>query len=225
MTLTEILLIIGLLLLVVNILISLLKKPNSDNDRLTAQMSRSNLEISKIDPLIRTEFSNNRAELAFGLKSFEEKFTTNIKDFNELQRQKFNDLLFRQEQIKNETETRLEKIRETVEQKLRYLQDDNNKKLEEMRNTVDEKLQRTLEKRFNDSFTLISERLELVHKGLGEMQTLAHSVSDIKKVMTNVKSRGILGEYQLANILEDLLTNEQYEKNVKTKANSGAIVE
>src|SRR5690606_1674367 len=152
-------------------------------------------------------------------------FTTNVKDFNELQRQKFNDLLFRQEQIKNDIETKLEKIRETVEQKLRHLQDDNNKKLEEMRITVDEKLQSTLEKRLNDSFTLISERLELVHKGLGEMQTLAHSVSDIKKVMTNVKSRGILGEYQLANILEDLLTNEQYEKNVKTKTNSGAIVE
>ena len=86
-------------------------------------------------------------------------------------------------------------------------------------------MQSTLEKRFNDSFTLISERLELVHKGLGEMQTLANSVGDIKKVMTNVKSRGVLGEYQLANILEDLLTNEQYAKNVKTKSNSGAIVE
>jgi len=225
MTLIEILLIIGLLLLVVNILISLLKKPNSNDEQLMTEMARSTLVVSKIDPLIRTEFSNNRTELAFGLKSFEEKFTTNVKDFNELQRQKFNDLLFRQEQIKNDIETKLEKIRETVEQKLRHLQDDNNKKLEEMRNTVDEKLQSTLEKRFNDSFTLISERLELVHKGLGEMQTLAHSVSDIKKVMTNVKSRGILGEYQLANILEDLLTNEQYEKNVKTKTNSGAIVE
>ncbi|MBK8108844.1 MAG: DNA recombination protein RmuC [Saprospiraceae bacterium] len=84
-----------------------------------------------------------------------------------------------------------------------------------MRNTVDEKLQSNLEKRFNDSFTLISDRLELVHKGLGEMQTLANSVGDIKKVMTNVKSRGVLGEYQLANILEDLLTNDQYQKNVK----------
>jgi len=225
MTLIEILLIIGLLLLVVNILISLLKKPNSNDEQLMTEMARSTLVVSKIDPLIRTEFSNNRTELAFGLKSFEEKFTTNVKDFNELQRQKFNDLLFRQEQIKNDIETKLEKIRETVEQKLRHLQDDNNKKLEEMRITVDEKLQSTLEKRLNDSFTLISERLELVHKGLGEMQTLAHSVSDIKKVMTNVKSRGILGEYQLANILEDLLTNEQYEKNVKTKTNSGAIVE
>ncbi len=108
---------------------------------------------------------------------------------------------------------------------MQILQEDNHKKLEEMRATVDEKLQRTLEKRFNDSFTLISDRLELVHKGLGEMQTLAISVGDIKKVMTNVKSRGIMGEYQLANILEDLLTNEQYEKNVKTKVGSGVNVE
>lgn len=167
----------------------------------------------------------NRTELSIGLKSFEERFSNNVKEFNELQRQKFNDLSIKQEQIKNDTEIKLEKIRETVESKLKSLQEDNGRKLEEMRNTVDEKLQTTLEKRFNDSFTLISERLEMVHKGLGEMQTLASSVGDIKKVMSNVKSRGILGEYQLANILEDLLTNEQYEKNVKTKAGSGAIVE
>lgn len=349
MTMTDILLIIGLLLLVVNILASFLKNSNVNTDDLKTEMTKTNLDVSKIDPLIRSEFSSNReefqksskesrqelsaslkdfseqltktvkeladsqkaqletfssflqtmtknneekfekliksnedkqtefktqftqlsneskeaitrslkdneekttklvqsfaenskslnelltttskenrTELANGLKSFEEKFTNNVKDFNDLQRQKFNDLALKQEQIKTDTESKLEKIRETVETKLKTLQEDNSKKLEEMRNTVDEKLQSTLEKRFNDSFKLISERLELVHKGLGEMQTLASSVGDIKKVMTNVKSRGILGEYQLANILEDLLTNEQYEKNVKTKSNSGAIVE
>lgn len=167
----------------------------------------------------------NRDEIATSLKSFEQKFTTSVKEFNDLQRQKFNDLAIKQDQIKLDTESKLEKIRETVENKLKSLQEDNSKKLEQMRNTVDEKLQSTLEKRFNDSFTLISDRLELVHKGLGEMQTLANSVGDIKKVMTNVKSRGVLGEYQLANILEDLLTNDQYQKNVRTKLNSGAIVE
>lgn len=236
MTLTDILLLIGLLLLVVNILVSLFKKANVRTDDLRDELTKTNSDIARIDPLIRTEFANNRqeiqrsaqenrTELTNGLKSFEEKFTNNVKDFNELQRQKFSDLAFRQEHIKADTENKLEKIRETVERKLTLLQEDNSKKLEEMRNTVDEKLQSTLEKRFNDSFTLISERLELVHKGLGEMQTLANSVGDIKKVMTNVKSRGVLGEYQLANLLEDLLTNEQYAKNVKTKANSGAIVE
>ncbi len=167
----------------------------------------------------------NRTELSNSLKSFEEKFATNVKDFNELQRQKFNDLAIKQEQLKNDTETKLEKIRETVEKKLQSLQEENTKKLEEMRTTVDEKLHTTLEKRFNESFTVISERLEQVHKGLGEMQSLASNVGDLKKVMTNVKSRGVMGEYQLANILEDLLTNDQYEKNVKTKTGSGAIVE
>jgi len=176
------------------------------------------------DSLTKT-IKENRTELSDSLKSFEDKFTLNIKDFNDLQRQKFSDLLLKQEKTKTDTEAKLEKIRETLEQKIKSLQDDNSKKLEEMRVTVDEKLESTLEKRFDDSFKLISERLDLVHKGLGEMQTLANSVGDIKKVMTNVKSRGILGEYQLANILEDLLTNEQYEQNVKTKVGSGAIVE
>lgn len=247
MTFTEIFLIILALLLVVNLLILIFKKPNINTDELKTDINQAGFEISKIDPLIRSEFSgnrqelasslksfseqltssskDNRTELAEGLKSFEEKFSNNIKEMNELQRQKFNDIAEKQNQIKAETEAKLEKIRETLEQKLQSIQDENSKKLEEMRHTVDEKLQSTLEKRFNDSFTLISERLEQVHKGLGEMQNLANSVGDIKKVMTNVKSRGILGEYQLANLLEDLLTNEQYEKNVTTKPNSGAIVE
>jgi DNA recombination protein RmuC len=167
----------------------------------------------------------NRVELSNSLKSFEEKFGANVKDFNELQRQKFNDLVIKQDLMRSDTETKLEKIRETIEKKLQTLQEENTRKLEEMRNTVDEKLQNTLEKRFNESFTVISERLDQVHKGLGEMQSLATNVGDLKKVMTNVKSRGVMGEYQLANILEDLLTNDQYEKNVKTKMGSGAIVE
>lgn len=167
----------------------------------------------------------NRAELTNALKSFEEKFTQNTTAFNELLRQKFNDLFIKQDQLKTDNQNTLDKIRDMVERKLQTLQEENIKKLEEMRNTVDEKLQATLEKRFNDSFTIISDRLEQVHKGLGEMQSLATNVGDLKKVMTNVKSRGVMGEYQLANILEDLLTNEQYEKNVKTKAGSGAIVE
>ncbi len=258
MTTTEILLILGIILLLINLLVTLNKKSNFNSNELKNEIVKLNLDVSKIDPLIRSEFSGNRneiqknakesreelsnsiknlsleilnsakenrIEMTNSLKSFEEKSVTNAKDLNEFQRNKFNDLLQKQEQIKTDTENKLENIRETVEKKLHILQEDNNKKLEEMRVTVDEKLQRTLEKRLNDSFTLISERLELVHKGLGEMQTLAISVGDIKKVMTNVKSRGIMGEYQLANILEDLLTNEQYEKNVKTKVGSGVNVE
>ncbi len=196
------------------------------NEEKTNQLITGITESSTaLTALLTNTAKENRKEQTDSLKSFESSFSANVKDFNELQRQKFNDLLIKQDQLRNDTEIKLDKIRETVQQKLQAIQDDNGKKLEEMRVTVDEKLQSTLEKRFNDSFTVISERLELVHKGLGEMQTLAVSVGDIKKVMTNVKSRGVMGEYQLANILEDLLTNEQYAKNVKTKSDSGAIVE
>ena len=105
------------------------------------------------------------------------------------------------------------------------MQDNNEKKLEEMRNTVDEKLQKTLETRLTQSFELVSKNLESVQKGLGEIQQLASGLGDIKKVLTNVKSRGVLGEYQLENILEELLTCDQYSKNVKTKPSSNGIVE
>jgi len=153
----------------------------------------------------KNESSNkaSREELAKNLKEFRETFEASVKSFNDLQRQKFDDLEKRQQELVKTTEG----------------------KLDEMRKTVDEKLNETLEKRLGESFKQVSDRLEAVHKGLGEMQTLAVSVGDLKKVMSNVKSRGVLGEYQLQNIIEDLLTNEQYEKNVKTKEGSGAIVE
>jgi DNA recombination protein RmuC len=167
----------------------------------------------------------NRVEITNSLKSFEDKFTQNVKDFNDLQKQKFDDLVNRQESIKKEIEEKLKEIRETVEGKLKSIQDDNNKKLEEMRKTVDEKLQETVEKRFNESFKLISERLEQVHKGLGEMQTLASGVGDLKKVLTNVKTRGNLGEIQLGAILEQFLSPEQYEQNAIVKEGSQERVE
>ncbi|KAA6343817.1 hypothetical protein EZS27_008519 [termite gut metagenome] len=163
---------------------------------------------------------DNRTEQANSLKSFEEKFTLNVKEFNNLQKQKFDDLLNKQEQIKKDTEDRLKEIRETVESKLKTLQEDNNKKLEEMRIVVDEKLQESVEKRFNESFKLISDRLELVHKGLGEMQSLASGVGDLKKVLTNVKTRGNLGEIQLGAILEQILSPEQYDQNAIVKKGS-----
>jgi len=122
-------------------------------------------------------------------------------------------------------EHKLEKVRSAVEEKLTQLQEDNNKKLEQMRMTVDEKLHATLEQRLGDSFKLVSEKLEQVHKGLGEMQTLASGVGDLKKVLTNVKTRGTLGEIQLENLLEQILTVEQYEKNVATRKGSSERVE
>lgn len=122
-------------------------------------------------------------------------------------------------------ETKLENIRKTVEDKLTSLQKDNSDKLEKMRVTVDEKLHDTLEKRLGESFKMVNDRLESVYKGLGEMQTLAQGVGDLKKVFTNVKSRGYWGEIQLSNILEQFLTSDQYLTNVKIKAKSNDFVE
>lgn len=124
-----------------------------------------------------------------------------------------------------ENEKKLESIRQTVETKLTYIQTDNNQKLDEMRKIVDEKLQKTLEDRMTQSFRLVNERLEQVYKGLGEMQTLASGVGDLKKVLSNVKTRGILGEIQLGAILEEILSPEQYETNVVTKKGSKNPVE
>ena len=124
-----------------------------------------------------------------------------------------------------ETTQSLENIRAAVDKNLRALQEDNNRKLDDMRRIVDEKLRKTLSDRMNESFKLVNERLEQVYKGLGEMQTLAQGVGDLKKVLTNVKTRGIVGEIQLGAILEDILAPEQYEVNVATRPGSRNVVE
>lgn len=124
-----------------------------------------------------------------------------------------------------ETEKKLDAIRISIENRLSSIQRENTVQLEKMRETVDEKLQKTLESRISESFKMVSERLEQVYKGLGEMQTLAIGVGDLKKVLSNVKSRGVLGEIQLGAILEEILTKEQYEENVITKKGSQSFVE
>ena len=138
----------------------------------------------------------NRQELIKTLNQFEDKFGKNIKE-----------------------------IRETVNNQLRDIREDNTKQLEKMRATVDEKLQETLEKKLGESFDLVSKRLEEVHKGLGEMQTIATGVGDLKKVLSNVKTKGVFGEYQLGNILEQILTPDQYGKNIATNPDHNGSVE
>ena len=115
--------------------------------------------------------------------------------------------------------------RQLLDEKLKNIQDENRSKLDEMKKTVDEKLQSSMEKHFNESFKLISERLDAVHKGLGEMHSLAVGVGDLKKVLTNVKTRGNIGEIQLSALLEQYLSPEQYDTNVKTGPNSTELVE
>ena len=172
-----------------------------------------------------TNYKDMREELANSLSSFESKFSGRVSEFGLLQKAKFDELKIEQSKLTDETLKTLDKIRTTIEAKLIEIQKDNTEKLEKMRETVDEKLHNTLENRLNASFNLVSERLLEVQKGLGEMQTLASGVGDLKKVLSNVKTKGVLGEYQLGAILDEILTSSQYAKNVKTKTNSNDIVE
>ena len=194
----------------------------SELDDKLVELSRN---VKEFDATLKDEFVRSRTEgadlarkgreeLGENLKGFEATNKENNKDLNNLIREKFSDFTKQQGDIKD-----------TIEKNLKTIRDDNTTQLTKMRETVDEKLQTTLEKRLGESFKLVSERLELVHKGLGEMQTIATGVGDLKKVLSNVKTRGVLGEYQLENILEQLLTSDQYSKNVATKKGSQANVE
>ncbi|MDR1695566.1 MAG: DNA recombination protein RmuC [Endomicrobium sp.] len=221
MSVLEMILLSSVAVLVITVLlITIFKKAKVDEN----ELAKFSIAVERMDSLIRNEFSRNRnenqeafkisrEELSNTFKGLGEILANTIKDFNELHKQKFDDLINRHNNIKKETEDKLKEIRETVEKKLTDIQTDNNKKLEDMRKIVDEKLQESVEKRFNESFKLISERLDAVHKGLGEMSNLASGVGDLKKVLTNVKTRGIFGEVHLGAILEQFLSPEQYVKN------------
>ncbi|MBI1746483.1 MAG: DNA recombination protein RmuC [Acidobacteria bacterium] len=182
-------------------------------------------KFDSIQAMMEVNAKGSRDELAAALKSFQDQFKSSISDFNELQRQKLDTLTAKQTELLQATEQRLEKMREVIEAKLKAIQEDNNEKLERMRQTVDEKLHKTLEERLGQSFQIVSERLEQVQRGLGEMQTVASGVGDLKRVLANVKTRGSLGEYRLEMILEQILAPEQYQKDVATKPESRENVE
>lgn len=169
-------------------------------ERLTEKMEQ---KLASLNETLNTNAKENRGELKLSLKEFQEAFSKNVKEFNEMQRQKFDQMNLKQEELVKTTELRLEKMRETV----------------------DEKLHKTLEERLGKSFEIVTQQLLKVQKGLGEMQQLASGVGDLKKVLSNVKTRGILGEIQLGNILDQILSPEQYDSNVKTKKGSDALVE
>jgi DNA recombination protein RmuC len=196
-----------ILVLFLNAWVALKVLANSEKDILKEKLIKLEAYVSKLEGLFREESARTREE---NQRSFKE-------NREELSR------TFRDNRI--ETGNHLKDIRETVEKRLAQLQEGNDRKLEEMRKTVDEKLQEGLEKRFNESFKMISERLEQVHKGLGEMQNLALGVGDLKKVLTNVKTRGNLGEIQLGTILEQILSPEQYVLNAVCREGSAERVE
>lgn len=185
--------------------------------------------IQKITEQQQQQMSMLRQELTVStqqsVKSMGEMISENQNQFSRAQQEKMDNLESRLKTFSLENEQKLDLIRKSVETKLTYIQEDNNKQLEEMRKTVDEKLQNTLEEKMNKSFELVNQRLEQVYKGLGEMQTLAVGVGDLKKVLTNVKTRGIVGEIQLGAILSEILSPEQYDENVATKKGSKNVVE
>lgn len=173
----------------------------------------------------REESKQDRQELNDSFRAFNESVLRRMAENSSAQKDQLDIFSCQLKTLTDHNIQKLDKINETVEQKLAALQEDNNKKLEQMRATVDEKLHDTLEKRLGESFKIVSERLEQVHKGLGEMQSLAIGVGDLKKVLTNVKTRGTFGEIQLGSLLEQLLTRDQYDVNISTKKGSNARVE
>jgi DNA recombination protein RmuC len=199
---------IGLLLLGVINVVGLLY--------VAARMKRP--DSSSLDTPLREEFALSRKEFTEANKDLRVEVTEGIdKTRNALDK--------RLEQMRDKNDEKLEQIRKTVEGRLESLQKDNSEKLEKMRATVDEKLQSTLEKRLSESFKQVGDRLEQVHKGLGEMQNLATDVSDFKRVLTNVKTRGTWGEVQLENLLEQVFIKDHYEKQVMLTPGSRDVVD
>jgi DNA recombination protein RmuC len=183
-------------------------------DAIGAQNERLERELRIELAQARTESAQQaqlgRGELAAAISRFAQEVQTLLGTIAQMQNERLSALT-------HSNEARLEAVRATVEQRLELLRTDNAQKLEHIRLTVDEKLHATLEQRLGESFKLVSDRLEQVHKGLGEMQSLAAGVGDLKKVLTNIKTRGTWGEVQLENLLEQMLTPAQYSKNVATR--------
>jgi DNA recombination protein RmuC len=218
MTTTLLIILIALITLSLVLIIVFRPKGNSEIRQLTDRIIELQSGVSSIEKTLKEDFrinreenlniaKENRTELMQTLKDtineFQKSFETSVKSFNELQREKFSQLEDKQNNLVKSTEEKLEKIRETV----------------------DEKLQKTLNERISQSFKVVGDQLESVQKGLGEMQTLAQDVGGLKKVLSNVKVRGGIGEVQLGMMLEQILAPEQYAENVRTKPRSKENVE
>jgi len=222
---------IALLALVLN----RMSRPGS-SDGLEARIDSLERQLERQERMLREELGRNRDEAHQSARLGREENTIAVSAFGDSLLKRMSEIAGLQKdqleifagQLKTLTasnEGRMDRLRESVEERLRLIQEDTARKLEQMRATVDEKLHDTLEKRLGESFKLVSERLELVQRGLGEMQTLASGVGDLKKVLSNVKTRGTFGEVQLASLLEQVLAPGQYEANVETRAGSGQRVE
>ena len=213
---------IGSLIAVLLLIVLLLKQSRTDSEDINASLReemRSN----------RSDSSNSakelRGEVTNQIQASTDSLVKTVAELGKTQSNRFEAITKSVEGLTNSNEQRIDKVRETLDQRIRNLQESNEKKLDEMRQTVDEKLQSTLEKRLAESFKMVSDNLEAVQRGLGEMKSLATGVGDLKRVLTNVKSRGTWGEVQLGALLEDILTPEQFGRNVNIDPSTRELVE
>lgn len=226
-----------MLIILVAMLFQLIGKGRgNDGGRIEMQLIQLEKTLERHERLIREELGRNREDAYLVAKQNREETGNSVQNLAELlmsrmtniatiQNNQLDSFANRLMELTQMNEQKLESIRGTVESKLQTMQRENEQKLEQMRLTVDEKLNATLEQRLGESFKLVSDRLERVHQGLGEMQNLAAGVGDLKKVLTNVKTRGNWGEVQLSQLLEQMLTVDQYAANVAPNPESGDRVE
>jgi DNA recombination protein RmuC len=217
------------------LLVRLFRNTTSDNqidtrmaslERLLERQERLLLdETARAREEVQQSARLGREEMGLALATLGDSQLKRMGEIATLQKNQLETFIQQLKSLTTSNENRMDRLRDTVEERLRLIQEDNGRKLEQMRATVDEKLHDTLERRLGESFKLVSERLEQVQKGLGEMQSLASGVGDLKKVLTNVKTRGTFGEIQLGSLLEQVLAPGQYGSNVETRANSGQRVE
>ncbi|WP_347072886.1 DNA recombination protein RmuC [Intestinibacter bartlettii] len=232
----EILLVIVIILLIVNIYISI-KPQGVDMGPVQRDMEQKLISVEKA---LREEFTvnreesrkneqSNRTEIGSSIEKLSATILSNMIELSNLQKNQFDTYSRTMERTLDafnyNLRSSIDDLTKLQNEKFVELTKSTEENLEKMRVTVDEKLQSTLERRLSESFKVVSERLEQVHKGLGEMQSLAAGVGDLKKVLSNTKTRGVLGEVQLERILEQFLSPEQYEKNVITKKGSRETVE
>ncbi|TXT30011.1 MAG: hypothetical protein FD131_2021 [Rhodocyclaceae bacterium] len=230
-------LIVGIVVVIL-LQVALLLRGNRrpDEERFRAQQEAQEKGLMRLERELREELARGRREVAEeAFRDREERaqsssllgqaLTTQVVQFGGAQAERLEAFARELNRFSLGLDERFERLKIAVESRLTAIQADNANKLEEMRRTVDEKLHATLEQRLGESFKLVSDRLEQVHRGLGEMQTLAAGVGDLKRVLTNVKTRGTWGEVQLSALLEQLLTAEQFGSNVATKPGSNERVD
>jgi len=228
--------ILALLTALVLLIVLIRRKPEHVIAGLQDNFTALAIKQQRLEGVIKGEITSNRLETAQSARQARQELGNALKlSSDSLQQRLTENIQVQKDQLDSFSkqlmamtklnEEKLEAMRKTMETQLQALQEDNTRKLEQMRATVDEKLQGTLDKRLGESFKQVSERLEQVYKGLGEMRTLATGVGDLKKVLTNVKTRGTWGEIRLSHILEQILTPDQYDVNVATKKSSNERVE